>query len=125
MLSKVKQPPEKAEYDGFIINCGSRTGHASYCLSILYHSRNWAPVGSNRMYYKNERVDSLLDQVIRTVNEGRQLDLYKQIQQQVFEDAPAVFLYTENVVAALRDGLTGVEILPSEQYNFHRAAFTK
>lgn len=125
LLSKVKQPPEKAEYDGFIINCGSRTGHASYCLSILYHSRNWAPVGSNRMYYKNERVDSLLDQVIRTVNEGRQLDLYKQIQQQVFEDAPAIFLYTENVVAALRDGLTGVEILPSEQYNFHRAAFTK
>lgn len=121
LLAKIKQPPDKAEYDGFIITCGSRTAHASYCLSILYLSSSWAPTGSNRMFYKSEKVDKLMEQVTGTINEKTQAQLYKQIQEQIHEDAPAVFLHTENLVVALRRGLTGVEILPSEQYNFHTA----
>lgn len=125
LLNRIKQRPEKAQYDGFILNCGSRTGHASYCLSILYHSNNWAPTSSNRMYFAHETVDHLIDTVTVTIDEDEQRALYQEIQEIVHAEAPVIFLYAEDVIVAMHEDLEGVEILPSEQYNFHRAAFKK
>lgn len=123
LLSMIRVPVDDAIYDGFILNCGSRTGHASYCLWILFHTSNWAPVSSNRMYYSNPEVDRLLEEVMVTVDEEQQLEHYRRIQEIVVEDAAVVYLHTENTIVALANGLTDVEILPSEQYNFHQARF--
>lgn len=46
--------------------------------------------------YNNPEVDAMLDEARGTTDGTRRAELYKQIQEQVLEDAPRIFLYQEN-----------------------------
>jgi len=69
-------------------------------LFELFHSRN---IGrSNTHFYANERVDSLLDEALRTNNQARQSLLWKMAQQLIMQDRVAIPLYHEQGYSAVR-----------------------
>ncbi len=123
-IAKVSKGPKEREEDAFMINCGSRTGHAHFCSSILFHSSNFSPKGSNRFFYSNPEVDNLIDKASSTVERDKAAELYKKIQQTVVvEDCPWIFLHADNNICAKKSSLQGMLMTPDEQYLLRKAWF--
>jgi peptide/nickel transport system substrate-binding protein len=58
-----------------------------------WHSDNDSPEGSNDMSYRNATTDGLIDDILATKDDAQRIELYKKIQQQIYDDQPVVFLY--------------------------------
>lgn len=58
-----------------------------------WHSENDTPDGSNEMSYRNKATDELIDKILITKDINERIGLYKKIQEQVYNDQPAIFLY--------------------------------
>ncbi|MGB4840812.1 MAG: ABC transporter substrate-binding protein [Saprospiraceae bacterium] len=56
-------------------------------------SENDTPDGSNDMSYRNPVTDELINKIIVTKDEAERIQLYKRIQEQIYNDQPAIFLY--------------------------------
>ncbi|MGH2400153.1 MAG: ABC transporter substrate-binding protein, partial [bacterium] len=75
-------------------------GQGPSCIGYLsaFRSRNIGPAG-NRMFYKNERVDALLDEAERTFDLRRQISLCQQAETLIVADAPwLIFNYNRAVL---------------------------
>src|SRR5256712_11659351 len=68
-------------------------GGGSNCVNYLgpFRSRNFGIAG-NRMFYKNDRVDALMDEAERTFDPRRQIQLCQEAERLVVAGAPRVFL---------------------------------
>jgi peptide/nickel transport system substrate-binding protein len=62
-------------------------------LSSKFHSENATPGGTNFMYYKNAKVDILVNKINREANPDIRNDLYKQVQNILHDELPLLFLY--------------------------------
>lgn len=58
-----------------------------------WHSSNDTPDGSNYTSYRNAEVDALLDKILATKDNGERIKLYQDIQEKIYNDQPAIFLY--------------------------------
>ena len=58
-----------------------------------WHSDNDTPDGSNEMSYRNNVTDDMIDRILVTKDVNERIGLYKKIQEQVYNDQPAIFLY--------------------------------
>ena len=76
----------------------------------FWHSSQRNYPGYNIALYANSRVDKLLEQVRAEQNEIKRADLYKQIQNEIKKDLPAIFLFTPSYLYAVPRNLGGVEI---------------
>jgi len=67
-------------------------GGGSNCVNYLgpFRSRNFGIAG-NRMFYKNDRVDALIDEAERTFDTRRQLQLCAEAERLIVADAPWFF----------------------------------
>ncbi len=67
-------------------------GGGSNCVNYLgpFRSRNFGIAG-NRMFYKNDRVDALIDEAERTFDPGRQVQLCRDAERLIVADAPWFF----------------------------------
>lgn len=67
-------------------------GGGSNCVSYLgpFRSRNFGIAG-NRMFYKNERVDALIDEAERTFDAPQQIRLCREAERLIVMDAPWFF----------------------------------
>jgi len=121
-ISAVSREPGKREEDAFMINIGSRTGHADYSFSLVFHSSNWSPKGSNRLFYKDPEADKLIDEAVTVIDQNKARALYKRLQEKiVLEDCPWIFLHVENNLCGKKVGLHGMEMLRDEQYILRKA----
>lgn len=91
------------QMDMYILGWSNTTLDPAVSLYPLFHSRNWGPTG-NRMHYKNEEVDALLDEMMRESDNDKRLELSSQIQHKVMEDAPWVPLLTKQTCIAYAKG---------------------
>ncbi len=63
-------------------------------MDILFHSRSIHPENSeNRSFYRNEKLDAILDRARPETDRGRRLALYAEANAILAEEAPWVFLY--------------------------------
>jgi peptide/nickel transport system substrate-binding protein len=62
-------------------------------LKGKWHSSSDTPSGSNDISYHNTELDKLLDQVLTSKDEVSRMKIYQQIQQIIYDDCPAIFLY--------------------------------
>ena len=58
-----------------------------------WHSKNDTPDGSNEMSYRNKVTDDMIDNILVTKDINERIGLYKKIQEQIYNDQPAIFLY--------------------------------
>lgn len=83
-----------------------------------YHSSQIPPAGSNTGFYKNPEADRLMDAGAREMDEGRRIELYRQLHRLMAADPPADFLWGADQYWAISKQLQGVETSPSGLFHF-------
>lgn len=96
----------KGDYQIFNMSYNNTTGDPDTSLYQLFHSTVPASSG-NRAYYKNPKVDELLIAGRLEVNVPKRMEIYKQIQQILADDAVWVPLYSIANLFGLRADLKG------------------
>ncbi|HEX6179467.1 MAG TPA: ABC transporter substrate-binding protein, partial [Thermoanaerobaculia bacterium] len=79
----------------------------------IFHSSSLAPVGQNRGYFINKKVDSLIEQGRATFDREKRKAAYTEIQRILADELPYVSLYHRDNVAIMRKGVSGFEMYPS------------
>lgn len=84
----------------------------------VFHSASFPPKRANRSYYANPRVDELIDQARREVDEQKRKPLYAEVQHIVARDLPYIHLwYLDNVLVHSRR-VRNLKLSPSGNYDF-------
>ncbi len=83
-------------------------------LYILFHSKGFA----NTTGYRNDKVDSLLDQARSTFDTAARTKLYSEAQQLIVQDLPMVPLFNSVEYGALRTNVQGFEWIPDQMARF-------
>ncbi|CAG9621807.1 glutathione ABC transporter substrate-binding protein [Sutcliffiella rhizosphaerae] len=79
------------EHEMFILGWTTVTGDADYGLYALFHSSQFGTPG-NRSFYKNDRVDELLDAARSETDQAQRDVAYKEISEILVDEAPMVYL---------------------------------
>jgi peptide/nickel transport system substrate-binding protein len=64
--------------------------------------------------YSNPEVDQLIEEGRTTFDYDTRWDIYKQVQEQILEDSPEIFVFYLNELVGLNTGVKGYEIYPNE-----------
>ncbi|MBW6454334.1 MAG: glutathione ABC transporter substrate-binding protein [Trueperaceae bacterium] len=115
-LAKTNMPAEENEVPFAMLGWGTVTGDADYGHFALFHSTQHVPNGSNRAFYANPTVDALLDQARTNTDPALRAVLYEEVMKLLWDDAAWLFLYSETQLVAVRDGVEGLVIHPTERY---------
>lgn len=107
------------EHDMFMLGWVAVTGDADYGMYSLFHSTQFGDAG-NRTFYKNPKVDELLDKGRVSVNPEDRRAAYAEAQKLVFEDAPWVFLAFREDLNATRNYVKGFVPHAAGHHNLYK-----
>lgn len=112
-IAEVTKPVEEATYDLVNLTVGTFTGDAEYIMETFYACDSAAPRYYNRAYFCDEEVDALIEEssAIPTL-EGRN-EIYAEVVQMVYDQAPIIMLFDVIETAAMRDDVQGVYFEPA------------
>jgi ABC-type transport system substrate-binding protein len=82
-------------------------------LYTLLDTDNIGEHGNNLSRYRSDEVHRLLRAGQRELDTQKRLEIYKQVQERVFADAPVISLVHTSVRVAQRDVLKGYKLHPS------------
>jgi len=117
LMAEVK----KGQFDAVLLGWSPSTGDADQGLYPVFHSSQFPP-NSNRAFYSNPRVDKLLVEARQATNAKLRLDLYRQAEQLIMDEAAWLFLFYPKQALVTRATVKGVELLPTEHVLFANAA---
>lgn len=82
-------------------------------LGTIFSSRAIRPVNSlDTTFFRDARVDRMLDAAARTMAEPARFELYRQVEERVLELAPVTPLFHPERYALARPGVEGLELHP-------------
>ena len=84
--------------------------------NIAFHSKEFPP-GRNRGYYSNESVDKLLNEARTVIDAGRRTDLYKKVQNIIFEDLAIIPLWHENQIHIVHPRIENYKVNPMGDFS--------
>jgi peptide/nickel transport system substrate-binding protein len=91
-------------------------------FEYAFHSNRFPPKGANRGFYSNPRVDSLIEQARREVDQNTRKKLYDEVQEILARDVPYINLwYFDNVLVHARR-VHNATLNPSGNYDFLKTA---
>jgi peptide/nickel transport system substrate-binding protein len=120
-LDITKKGPQESVVPMYMLGWGTVTGDADYGLYALFHSSQWTPAGQARNFYKNPKVDELLDRGRAVANPALREAAYREAMELIMNDAPWLFLHAESQLSAVRKNVKGVVIHPIERVMAERA----
>lgn len=103
------------EQEMFILGWSNPTGDADYGMYALFHSSQFGTAG-NRSFYKNEKVDQLLDDGRKESDDTKRLAMYKEAQQLIIDDAPVGFVHHAEYLIGLSDKVKGFDMDNTNMY---------
>lgn len=107
MLQKLR----KKEFDATILGWVSDWKSDPY--QVWHGSQADLPESSNSIGYSNPEVDQLIEELRRTMDEDKQVELYHKIHQHLFDDQPYTFLYSDKGLIGYHSRLENVQFFPS------------
>ncbi len=81
-----------------------------------FYSHQWPPGGLESTFYKNPKVDELLLAGQTTPDPKKRLDIYREAQENIWRDAPWIFLWSQNFYVVTSSHLEGVTTTPNEKW---------
>lgn len=87
-------------------------------LIELYHSKNQGGAG-NYNFYENEELDTLLDELIITVDQTQRSQLLNRIQEILASDVPCVPIYAQIMYYIQRDWVQDWALYPAGNWKFY------
>ena len=82
----------------------------------LYHSRNAAPGGFNGANFKNDQVDSILDQAVATLDKNKRKQLYEQFQDIMSDEVPSPVILFNTGIYGVNKRVQGTDFGPFNQF---------
>lgn len=73
-------------------------------LKNVWHTSSDVPGGGNRVGFGNAKTDRLIDEILVTLDEERRKTLYLDLQKEIVEEHPYVFLVVPNQLIMIRKG---------------------
>ncbi len=116
-LAEIQQPPEKTRLQMLVLGWAWVVLDCDGVLFGQFHSSQHPPKGLAPAFYKNLRSDQLLEEARTTINPAKRAALYKEAQTIIWNDAPWIFLWTQNWYVATVKNLQGVSISPIEKWD--------
>jgi ABC-type transport system substrate-binding protein len=116
-LGFVRKPPAEAKHQMYMLGWGCVTLDADYGLYALLHSSQWPMAGWGVSFYKNEKVDDLLQTARITPDRKDRTRMYTEAIKLIWNDAPWLYLHNEGQVNAVRSNVKGLIHHPLE--NIH------
>jgi len=100
----------------FTLGWVTSNADADYSLYALFHSKQVPPEGWNTSRYANPRVDSLVEQARRSLNQTEREKLYGEVQDILAKEPVWIPVYTTKEIIVSRANVKGFHIHPVE-YN--------
>ena len=100
----------------FTLGWVTSNADADYSLYALFHSKDAPPVGWNTSRYVNPKVDALVEQARRSLNQTEREKLYGEVQDILAKEMVWIPVYTTKEIIATRATVKGFSIHPVE-YN--------
>jgi peptide/nickel transport system substrate-binding protein len=91
-------------------------------FEYVFHSARFTPKGANRSFYSNPRIDVLIDQARRELDQTARRRLYGEIQQILAQDLPSINLWYFDNVLVHSKRVRGLTLNPSGNYDFLKTA---
>lgn len=88
----------------------------------VFHSDKITPRGANRTYYSNPRVDVLIDQARRELDQKARKAIYAEIQQILANDLPYIELWYQDNVMVHSRRVHNLTLNPAGNYDFLKTA---
>lgn len=109
-------PLDQTPLQIFILGWASGYLDADGELFGQFHSAQWPPKGLESTFYKNPKVDDLLAAGQTTADPKKRLEIYKEAQEQIWNDAPWIFLWSQTFYVVTSSHLEGVTTTPNEKW---------
>jgi peptide/nickel transport system substrate-binding protein len=91
-------------------------------FEYVFATKSFAPKRANRTFYSNPKLDALIEESHKTLDQQQRKAIFDEIQQIVADDLPYINLwYYDNVIVHTRR-VRGIELNPSGSYEFLRTA---
>lgn len=103
----------------FILGWTTVTADADYGLFPLFHTSTIGP-GGNRSFFSYPRLDELLDQGRASNDAAARLEIYAEAQEIIVYQAPWIFLYADENIAATRDNVQNFILNPAGTHRYAR-----
>lgn len=81
-------------------------------IFAFWHSSQTGDPGLNISSYKNKTVDTLLEKIIQTFDINQRVKLYTQFENEFFKDIPATFIYSPELIYAVKGSIHDVVLSP-------------
>ena len=88
----------------------------------MYHSGAWGTFKSNS-FYKNEKVDALLDQALRSTDQGERAKLYEEATRIIVDEAAGLWIYNTKWYGPYSRNLQGIRFCPVGSAQEMRTAY--
>jgi peptide/nickel transport system substrate-binding protein len=100
----------------FTLGWVTTNADADYSLYALFHSKAVPPSGWNTSRFANPRVDTLLEEARRSLNQSERERLYAEVQDLLAKDMVWIPIYNTKEIVATRAAVKGFTVHPVE-YN--------
>lgn len=84
-------------------------------LSMLTKG-GWPPKGLNGTFYSDPEVESLFSKARQELDADKRNKLYCKIQKKLWNDAPWLFLWSQNLILAYNSDIAGITYQPNEKF---------
>ncbi len=115
---------KKGDHDLYMLGWTNPMLDADHGLYMLFHSSSIG-VPPNAMWYKNDKVDELLEAGRQEMDDEKRLDIYKELQETIIEDAPMIFLDYQVYLTAVRNNVEGFRIDSGGIYHLEKVDMTE
>jgi peptide/nickel transport system substrate-binding protein len=115
-LAEYRNSPQMAE-----MSWNATMGDPDYVMYLLFHSSAHPPAW-NAGWYTNETVDVLLSEARVVTDESRRIELYREAQALVAEDAPWIFVNHGQQIVAHSARLKGFELSPNFDFQLENSS---
>ena len=121
-VASILKPFEETEHDAVLIGWGPGVADAHFTIYPQFHSGQRPPKGLQLAHYQNPEVDKLLEQAVTELDEEKRKELYCQVTEIVWNEAPWIFLHVQRYLLAATKNLEGIFIdADGEKFFFHKA----
>jgi len=91
-------------------------------FDYAFHSAKFPPNGANRGYYSNPKVDALIDQARREVDQNKRKETYAELQLILANELPYIDLWYLDNVLVHNKRVRNLQLNPAGNYDFLRTA---
>lgn len=120
-IATLLKPLEETPLQLYLLGWGPWILDPDQMLYPLFHSSQWPPNGFASSFYRNDRVDELLQIGTSSVVPETRRAAYEEAQKLIWNDAPWIFLHQEQQIVAMNPDVKGVIVLPIEVLDFRKA----